>query len=120
MGMNARFVRQFHIVTLSLNTTVNRNTAGSLLDNAGQTQPRTATIADAEVGDFYGVDVAAAQSISIDAGSRGVFVLNGTAGDPGQKLQNSGTVGESCEIVCVGAGPTFRVRNPVGSHWSLV
>ena len=118
--MNTRGERQVRIVTLIAPiTTLNRSFTGALLDNSGATQSLTAQLVDANYGDFNLIDVVAAHALTIDAGPSGVFILSGTAGTPGQKLVNSGTPGETCEILCVGQGPTFRVRNLVGSHWSL-
>lgn len=114
------FNRSKSIISSVANATVTRDNSGSTLDNNGATGVVVVTVADAQFGDFYDIDVVAAQSFKISAGANGVFVLAGTSGTVGNKLINNGTAGDTCQIVCVGAGPTFRVRGPgaTAGDWS--
>jgi hypothetical protein len=114
------FNRSKNIISSAANATITRDNSGSLLDNTGASGSVTLTLSDALYGDVFDIDVAAAHGMVIYAGATGVFVLAGSAGTAGQSLRNNGTAGDSAQIVCVGAGPTFRVRGAVGgSDWTV-
>jgi hypothetical protein len=118
---SAEFVRRKNVISSAAPQTLTRalNTLGSLLDNAGATGSVTVTLpTDSQPGDLYDIDVIAAQAFVITAGAAGVFVLVGVAGTAGNSLRSSGTVGEGCQIVCTAAN-TWRVRNLVGTHFSV-
>lgn len=119
--MNATNVRQKNVISCTAATTVARASAGSLIDNNGATGSVTVTLGDGtasdqfQPGDILFVDVAAAQAFVIYAGTTGVFISGATTGTAGQSLRQSGTLGSNLELVCIGAGPTFRTRSVVGT-----
>jgi hypothetical protein len=99
-------------------STTGRPQLGAVYDNTGATGSVTYTLPAGQKDDLLFFDVVAAQAMVIYGGTAGVFTLSGTSGSAGQSLRNSGTAGESLEIICVAAN-TWRVRNPIGSHWSV-
>lgn len=113
--MQARTVRQKNVIANAANATITRVNAGSTLNNLGAAGAITLVVSDMEPGDFYDIDVLAAQTVAVDGGAAGVFVLAGVNGTAGQKLHLPATLGDSCQILCIGAGPKLQVRNVTGT-----
>src|SRR4051812_48427993 len=110
--MNASHLTRRRILSSTAAKTLTRGahstdggpTLGAIIDNTGAVGSVTITLpADAEPGDFFDVDVVAAQAFVIYAGTTGVFTGLGLAGTAGQSLRNSGTAYEAVQIVCTGA-----------------
>jgi hypothetical protein len=118
---SSEFVRRRNIISSAASQTLTRalNTLGSVLDNTGATGSVTVTLpVDAQPGDLFYPETSVAQAMVFTAGAAGVFILAGTAGTAGQSLRNSGTIAESCELICTAAN-TWRARNVVGTHWTV-
>jgi hypothetical protein len=135
MPSSAGYFRAYRIIPCTFAAVPNpasnpltRDQTGALLDNTGASGPVGVQLPlDGQAGDRFLVDIGAAQTFSIFAGSGGVFVLAGVA-QPANKTLSNSTLGESCELLCVGSGSnvgrtlppngaTWRIRAVIGSHF---
>jgi len=97
-----------------------RRDAGARVHNYGATGALTATLpVDANVNEHFFLSNVAAQSMKLDPGASGKFILGATTSTVGQKLACS-TAGDSVEVICIGAGPLWLCVAPTPSDFSLV